>query len=162
MVAESAILLFLAAHARFDSELSVLLGASQGVITIVRGALPLALFGSVFSVLGAMVGLSLAASVVQIALGVLVCAIALMMLRSSVAAEQGGLHADAIARVLGIRGRYVDPADGSAVRDYIHVVDLADAHIRALRAKIDRDYAPPLITTVRGAGYMLEEPDAAA
>jgi uncharacterized membrane protein YfcA len=85
-----------------------------------RLAMPLALFGSVFSVLGAMVGLSLSASVVQIALGVLVCAIALMMLRSSVTAEQGGLQTDAIARALGIRGRYVDPADGSAVRWTVH------------------------------------------
>jgi DNA-binding response OmpR family regulator len=32
-----------------------------------------------------------------------------------------------------------------------------DAHIRALRAKIDRDFSPHLIATVRGAGYMLEE-----
>ena len=85
-----------------------------------RLAMPLALFGSVFSVLGAMVGLSLPASVVQIALGVLVCVIALMMLRSSIAAEQGGVQADAIARALGIRGHYVDPADGSAVRWTVH------------------------------------------
>jgi DNA-binding response OmpR family regulator len=28
-----------------------------------------------------------------------------------------------------------------------------------LRAKIDRDFSPPLIATVRGAGYMLEEPE---
>jgi DNA-binding response OmpR family regulator len=35
-----------------------------------------------------------------------------------------------------------------------------DAHIRALRAKIDRDFSPALITTVRGAGYMLEDQEA--
>ncbi|GKS63217.1 DNA-binding response regulator [Nitrospira sp.] len=45
---------------------------------------------------------------------------------------------------------------------YDPMTNIVDAHIRALRAKIDRDFSPPLIATVRGAGYMLEEPDAAA
>jgi DNA-binding response OmpR family regulator len=41
--------------------------------------------------------------------------------------------------------------------NYDPMTNIVDAHIRALRAKIDRDFSPPLITTVRGAGYMLEE-----
>ena len=45
---------------------------------------------------------------------------------------------------------------------YDPMKNIVDAHIRALRAKIDRDFSPPLIATVRGAGYMLEEPDAPA
>jgi DNA-binding response OmpR family regulator len=45
---------------------------------------------------------------------------------------------------------------------YDPMTNIVDAHIRALRAKIDRDFTPPLIATVRGAGYMLEEPTAAA
>lgn len=45
---------------------------------------------------------------------------------------------------------------------YDPMTNIVDAHIRALRAKIDRDFTPPLIATVRGAGYMLEEPDAPA
>ena len=45
---------------------------------------------------------------------------------------------------------------------YDPMTNIVDAHIRALRAKIDRDYSPALIATVRGAGYMLEEPDASA
>ena len=45
---------------------------------------------------------------------------------------------------------------------YDPMTNIVDAHIRALRAKIDRDFAPPLIATVRGAGYMLEEPTAPA
>ena len=45
---------------------------------------------------------------------------------------------------------------------YDPMTNIVDAHIRALRAKIDRDFLPPLIATVRGAGYMLEEPDASA
>jgi DNA-binding response OmpR family regulator len=45
---------------------------------------------------------------------------------------------------------------------YDPMTNIVDAHIRALRAKIDRDFSPPLIATVRGAGYMLEEPDTSA
>jgi heavy metal response regulator len=43
---------------------------------------------------------------------------------------------------------------------YDPMTNIVDVHIRALRTKIDRDFSPPLITTVRGAGYMLEEPEA--
>lgn len=42
---------------------------------------------------------------------------------------------------------------------YDPMTNIVDVHIRALRAKIDRDFSPPLIATVRGAGYMLEEPE---
>lgn len=42
---------------------------------------------------------------------------------------------------------------------YDPMTNIVDAHVRALRAKMDRDFSPPLITTVRGAGYMLEEPE---
>ncbi|MGH7233585.1 MAG: response regulator [Nitrospiraceae bacterium] len=46
--------------------------------------------------------------------------------------------------------------------NYDPMTNIVDAHIRALRGKMDRDFAPPLITTVRGAGYMLEEPEDAS
>ena len=42
---------------------------------------------------------------------------------------------------------------------YDPMTNIVDAHIRALRAKIDRDFSPQLISTVRGAGYMLETPE---
>lgn len=42
---------------------------------------------------------------------------------------------------------------------YDPMTNIVDAHIRALRAKVDREFSPPLIATVRGAGYMLEEPE---
>jgi DNA-binding response OmpR family regulator len=45
--------------------------------------------------------------------------------------------------------------------NYDPMTNIVDAHVRALRAKMDRDYQPPLITTVRGAGYMLADPQAA-
>jgi DNA-binding response OmpR family regulator len=44
---------------------------------------------------------------------------------------------------------------------YDPLTNIVDAHIRALRAKIDRDFSPALIITVRGAGYMLEDSAAA-
>jgi heavy metal response regulator len=43
--------------------------------------------------------------------------------------------------------------------NYDPMTNIVDAHIRALRAKMDRDFSPALITTVRGAGYMLAEPE---
>ena len=36
--------------------------------------------------------------------------------------------------------------------------NIIDVHISRLRNKIDRDFAPPLLQTVRGAGYCLREP----
>ena len=45
---------------------------------------------------------------------------------------------------------------------YDPMTNIVDAHIRALRAKIDRGFSPSLIATVRGAGYMLEEPESVA
>ncbi len=45
---------------------------------------------------------------------------------------------------------------------YDPMTNIVDAHIRALRAKMDRDFSPSLIATVRGAGYMLEETEPVA
>jgi heavy metal response regulator len=41
---------------------------------------------------------------------------------------------------------------------YDSMTNIVDVHIRALRAKIDREFSPPLIQTVRGVGYVLETP----
>ena len=40
--------------------------------------------------------------------------------------------------------------------------NVIDVHISRLRQKIDRGFEPPLIHTVRGAGYCLRAPEAAA
>ncbi|HCK75760.1 MAG TPA: DNA-binding response regulator [Gammaproteobacteria bacterium] len=37
--------------------------------------------------------------------------------------------------------------------------NVIDVHVSRLRAKIDRDFEEPLLYTVRGAGYMLREPE---
>lgn len=42
--------------------------------------------------------------------------------------------------------------------DYIVGSNVVDVYIRMLRKKIDADYSPKLIQTVRGYGYVLKEP----
>lgn len=37
--------------------------------------------------------------------------------------------------------------------------NVIDVHVSRLRAKIDRDFDEPLLHTVRGTGYMVQEPD---
>ena len=37
--------------------------------------------------------------------------------------------------------------------------NVIDVHISRLRAKIDRDFTPPLLHTIRGAGYMMRADD---
>jgi heavy metal response regulator len=39
---------------------------------------------------------------------------------------------------------------------YDSMTNIVDVHIRALRAKLDREFALPLIHTVRGVGYVLK------
>ncbi|HNJ42826.1 MAG TPA: winged helix-turn-helix domain-containing protein, partial [Acidobacteriota bacterium] len=38
------------------------------------------------------------------------------------------------------------------------LTNVIDVYINYLRNKIDRDFEPKLIHTIRGAGYMLKEP----
>ena len=42
---------------------------------------------------------------------------------------------------------------------YDSMTNIVDVHIRSLRSKLDRDYSPPLIHTVRGVGYVLKSPN---
>lgn len=39
--------------------------------------------------------------------------------------------------------------------------NLVEVHLSHLRAKVDREFSPPLIETVRGVGYVLREPHGA-
>jgi uncharacterized membrane protein YfcA len=80
-----------------------------------RLALPLAVAGSVFSILGALASFSLPTGGLETALGVLVLAIALLMIRTRTSAGAAHSAGDALARVLGMRGAYIDPADGKRV-----------------------------------------------
>ncbi len=42
---------------------------------------------------------------------------------------------------------------------YDSLTNIVDVQIRSLRAKIDRDFSPQLIQTVRGVGYVLKTPE---
>ena len=42
---------------------------------------------------------------------------------------------------------------------YDGMTNIVDVHIRALRAKVDREFSAPLIHTVRGGGYVLKTPE---
>ncbi|MCA9462907.1 MAG: response regulator transcription factor [Nitrospirales bacterium] len=42
---------------------------------------------------------------------------------------------------------------------YEAVTNFVDVHIKSLRSKMDRDFSPQLIHTVRGAGYVLKIPE---
>ena len=42
---------------------------------------------------------------------------------------------------------------------YDGMTNIVDVHIRALRVKVDREFFPPLIQTVRGVGYVLKTPE---
>ncbi len=43
---------------------------------------------------------------------------------------------------------------------YESVTNIVDVHIKTLRSKMDRDFSPQLIHTVRGIGYVLKIPEA--
>src|SRR5438132_5256631 len=84
-----------------------------------RLAMPLALIGSITSIVGALVGLALPTDAVQIALGATILAIALLMWRTR-ASEQLSGREDSLATVLHMHGVYHDPALGRNVQWRVH------------------------------------------
>jgi len=86
----------------------------------IRLALPLALVGSVTSIIGALVGLALPTDVVQIALGLTILAIALLMWRAGRSEHPEVRHPDALGTALGMHGVYHDPALGRDVAWQVH------------------------------------------
>ena len=76
-----------------------------------RLVMPLGLAGSICSVAGAIVGLTMAADLLQTLLGVLVIGIAVVIWRTR-PAEGGLVDSDALARLLKLEGRFTDPAAG--------------------------------------------------
>ena len=90
-----------------------------------RLALPLALVGSVTSVVGALVGLALPTDVVQIALGLTILAIALLMWRAGRSDHPDVARPDALGAALGMHGVYHDPALGRDVAWQVHRTPVA-------------------------------------
>ncbi len=58
------------------------------------------------------------------------------------------------ARVYG--GDYATP-DGTAIRDYVHVADIADAHVRAAAALTTGDLTAEVLNVGRGVGVSVRE-----
>jgi uncharacterized membrane protein YfcA len=80
-----------------------------------RLALPFALVGSITSIFGALIGLALPVNVVQTALGVIILAIVVLMLRTRSRAEAAQPSPDALSDALRLHGIYHDPALGRDV-----------------------------------------------
>jgi len=85
-----------------------------------RLAVPFALAGSVFSIAGAMASFHLPTQSLETALGVLVLMIALLMWRSPAGGAPTRPGGDALAHALGLRGAYIDPADGKRAEWFAH------------------------------------------
>jgi uncharacterized protein len=80
-----------------------------------RLAMPLALAGSVGGIVGALVGLALPTRVVQVALGITVLLISVLMWVTRNADDESHHEPDAWARALGLGGRFLDPRNGQVV-----------------------------------------------
>jgi uncharacterized membrane protein YfcA len=85
-----------------------------------RLILPLALIGSVTSLLGALVGLALPTDAVQIALGLTILGIAGLMWRAGRSQHPEVARPDALGAALGMSGIYHDPALNRDVAWQVH------------------------------------------
>jgi uncharacterized membrane protein YfcA len=85
-----------------------------------RVALPLALIASVSSMLGAMLGLALPASIVRIALGIAILGIVAVMLLARKSEIPDVAQSDRLATLLGMNGIFVDGATGRKVEWRAH------------------------------------------
>jgi uncharacterized membrane protein YfcA len=74
----------------------------------IRLALPLALVGSITSIAGAMIGLALPADMVNLALGIVILGIALVMWRAGRSEHPEVARPDALGAALGMHGVYQD------------------------------------------------------
>jgi hypothetical protein len=90
-------------------------GLLRSRIASLRLAMPLGLAGSVGGILGALVGLALPTRAVQVALGLTVLAIALLMWGTRKTAAEGAATPDRWARALGLHGTYHDLATDTDV-----------------------------------------------
>jgi uncharacterized protein len=88
----------------------------RGGFASLRLAMPLALVGSVTSIVGARLGLALPTAVLQTVLGVIILAIALVMWHSRRSGHPELTAPDALSVALGMHGVYHDPASGRDVQ----------------------------------------------
>jgi uncharacterized membrane protein YfcA len=95
-------------------------GLLRSGLASLRLAMPLALVGSITSILGAMAGLALPASVVQAALGVLILMIAGLMWRSKKTERPEVPVPDPLGAALGMHGVFHDAATREDVAWRVH------------------------------------------
>ncbi|GGK34169.1 UDP-glucose 4-epimerase GalE [Caldalkalibacillus thermarum] len=58
---------------------------------------------------------------------------------------------------ISVFGTDYDTPDGTCIRDYIHVTDLADAHVLALQQLLEEDQVAEVYNLGNGAGYSVKE-----
>lgn len=100
------------------------LAAGPGLLKMnlasLRLAVPVALIASSFSIVGAMIGLALPTQVVQIALGVTILGICVLMLTAKKSVVPDVPHADRLSSILGIYGVYQEASTGQIIDWKIH------------------------------------------
>jgi len=92
----------------------------RGGLSSLRLALPLALLASMSSIIGALLGLALPASVIQTALGMIVLGIVTLMLFSKKSEFPNVAQPDSLSSALGIHGIFIDGASGQAINWQVH------------------------------------------
>ena len=80
-----------------------------------RLVMPLALTGSVASIAGALIGLSVPADLLQTALGIVVISVAVLIWRSKGSDRLGIEESDPLGALLRLKGRFEDPAQGAHI-----------------------------------------------
>jgi uncharacterized membrane protein YfcA len=85
-----------------------------------RLAMPFALVGSVTSIFGAILGLTLSTGAIQIALGLTILGVAWIMWRGAATSSAGAVREDRLAMALGMHGMYRDPSEGTDVPWRVH------------------------------------------
>lgn len=100
------------------------LAASPGLLkkrfAKLKLAMPLALIASITSILGALFGLSLSATVVQTSLGVTILAIVFIMARAKKSDFPNVSKSDSLATSLGLSGIYKEPSNNEEINYNIH------------------------------------------
>jgi uncharacterized membrane protein YfcA len=92
----------------------------RGGLASLRLALPLALLAAMSSIGGAMLGLAMPASMVQILLGVIVLGIVVLMFTAKKSEFPVVPKPDSLSSALGIHGIFVDGASGNSVNWQVH------------------------------------------
>ena len=95
-------------------------GLLRGGLASLRLAMPLALGGSVGAIIGAFLGLALPTRLLQLSLGIVVLAIAMLMWFTRHGGETLARTPDRWAAALGLSGRYPESSQGTIVAWTVH------------------------------------------